>query len=183
MKRILLFASFIALMASCINEQESINVARNREMETIKKYLETEQIPNIRTVQDEQTGIVMLWTKENLEGQRPNQFDSVNVNYTGSLLDGRVFDTSIDSVARANNIHNPNRRGGYIPLKFVIGRTDQVIQGFDLAVYNMKKGDKAVVIIPSPYAYGNRVSGGIPANSILRFDLELVEIKTQVSNP
>lgn len=176
MKRILLFASFLALMASCINEQETINVAHNRELDTIKKYMQETPLPSVRTEQDGETGIVMIWTKEEEDGQRPKLLEKVSINYTGSFLDGRIFDTSIDSVARANNIHNPNR--DYGPWGFTVGNRE-VILGFDFAIYNMKVGDKTIVIIPSRYAYGSSPRQGIPANSILRFDLELLEIKTE----
>jgi hypothetical protein len=176
MNRILLCCSFIILMASCINEQESLQVIHDRELQTITDYLQNTPLPSVRTERDGATGIAIIWQEENVNGRRPAIGDSLRVNYTGSFFDGRIFDTSIDSVARANNIHNASRK--YEPLKISLGRTS-LIQGFNFGVFNMKEGDKAIVLIPSAYAYGTAGSSSIPPNTPLRFDLELVEIMTE----
>jgi len=181
MKRILLCCSFIILMASCINDQESTQNIHNRDLQAIDDFIENSTIPSVRTEKDANTGIAIIWTAENPDGNRPVVGDLLKVNYTGSFLDGRVFDTSIDSVARANNIHFPNR--DYQPLTMDIGEQN-FIYGFRFGLFNMKVGDKAIVLIPSAHAYGGRGSqdGSIAPHTPLRFDLELIEIMKEEDN-
>ncbi|WP_292469729.1 peptidylprolyl isomerase [Methanolobus sp.] len=77
--------------------------------------------------------------------------DYVSVNYTGSLEDGSVFDTSIEEVAVAENVYNPYR--SYGPLSFIAG-AGQMIKGFDDAVIGMEVGENKTVTIPPEEAYG-----------------------------
>jgi FKBP-type peptidyl-prolyl cis-trans isomerase FkpA len=108
-------------------------------------------------------------------GRRPNQGETVRVNYTGKLLNGKVFDTSLDYVAQANNLFNPNRP--YQPLGFALGQ-GQVIKGWDEGISLLTLGSKAILLIPSYLAYGERGAGGdIPPNSPLVFEVELVGIE------
>jgi len=181
MKRTLLCCSFIILMASCINEQESLQNLHNRDLQAIAAFLETTDIPAVRTEQDAATGIAILWTVENPDGTKPAVGDHLLANYTGMFLDGRVFDTSIDSVARANSIFQANRQGGYNPLEIVLGRTG-LIDGFNFGLFNMKEGERATILIPSLYAYGQSGSGSIPPNTPLRFDLELIKVTPEAEN-
>jgi FKBP-type peptidyl-prolyl cis-trans isomerase len=97
--------------------------------------------------------------------------DSVSMNYTGRLLDGTKFDSNEDTA-----FHHVQ------PFQFVLGR-GMVIKGWDEGVALLKKGSKATFYIPSGLAYGPQArpgSGanpkGIPANSILVFDVELLSV-------
>lgn len=94
-------------------------------------------------------------------GDVPRPGSTVSVIYKGMLLDGTVFDQSALS-------------GG--PFTFTVGK-HEVIEGWDLVVSTMRKGEKRVVIIPPERAYGNQSIGDvIPPNSFLVFEIELVSI-------
>lgn len=109
------------------------------------------------------------------QGAHPKQGDTVKVNYTGQLLSGKVFDTSVESAAKEHGVHNPQRP--YEPIAFKLG-VGQVIQGWDEGICLLKQGGKGRLFIPSTLAYGSQDVGGglIPANSVLVFEVELVEI-------
>ena len=77
--------------------------------------------------------------------------DKISVDYTGSLEDGKVFDTSIYSVARENGLYTPARE--YKPLKLTVGK-GEVIPGFDDGVVGMKTGETKTLTIPPEKAYG-----------------------------
>lgn len=86
---------------------------------------------------------------------------TVAVHYTGWLTDGTKFDSSID-------------RGK--PFEFPLG-AGRVIAGWDEGVAGMKEGGKRVLIIPPELGYGDRDLGVIPSNSVLKFEVELLEVK------
>jgi len=90
--------------------------------------------------------------------QHPAATDRVKVHYHGTLLNGTVFDSSVD-------------RGQ--PIDFGL---NQVIPGWTEGVQLMVEGEKTRFYIPSQLAYGNRSVGRIPAGSVLIFDVELIEI-------
>jgi len=93
------------------------------------------------------------------DGASPNAEDSVTVHYTGTLIDGTVFDSSVE-------------RGE--PATFGVS---QVIPGWTEALQLMSVGDKLRLVIPSELAYGPRGSGAkIGPNSILVFEVELIKI-------
>ncbi|MCX9009704.1 MAG: FKBP-type peptidyl-prolyl cis-trans isomerase [Candidatus Methanoperedens sp.] len=78
--------------------------------------------------------------------------DKVSVDYIGSLQNGTVFDTSIESVAKQNNIYMPDRQ--YKPLQFTVGK-GEVIKGFDEGVVGMNAGETKTLTIPPEKGYGN----------------------------
>ena len=93
-------------------------------------------------------------------GASPKSTDQVTVHYTGKLISGKVFDSSVE-------------RGQ--PATFPLNR---VIPGWTEGLQLMKKGGKSVFYIPSNLAYGERGAGGvIPPNATLIFEVELKEIK------
>lgn len=95
-------------------------------------------------------------------GPSPVAGQTVVVHYTGTLEDGKKFDSSVD-------------RGD--PLRFPIGK-GVVIKGWDEGLMSMKVGGKRKLIIPAELGYGDRaIPGVIPANSTLLFDVELIAIE------
>jgi FKBP-type peptidyl-prolyl cis-trans isomerase len=96
------------------------------------------------------------------DAQTPNKTDRVEVHYTGWLLDGSKFDSSVD-------------RGK----PFTFSLTGGVIKGWLEGVATMKVGGKRKLIIPPELGYGKRGSGArIPPDSVLVFDVELLRIVT-----
>lgn len=77
--------------------------------------------------------------------------DNISVDYTGSLPGGKIFDTSIESVAKENNLYAPDRE--YKLLKLTVGK-GEVIPGFDEGVVGMKVGETKTLTIPPEKAYG-----------------------------
>jgi peptidylprolyl isomerase len=87
--------------------------------------------------------------------------DKISIHYTGTLLDGSKFDSSVD-------------RG--VPFQTRIG-VGQLIQGWDIGIIGMKKGGKRKLTISSELGYGERGAGAkIPGGATLLFDVELLEI-------
>lgn len=109
-------------------------------------------------VKTSSTGLLYKVEKEGT-GDAPKDSDTVVVNYKGTLIDGKEFDNSYT-------------RGE--PLSF---RLDGVIPGWTEGLKNVKKGGKIKLVIPPELAYGKAGVPGIPANSTLVFDVELLDIK------
>jgi len=177
MKKLLPLLAILLSMGACINDQENIEIIHDRDLKAIEAFLRDTEIKSVRTEQDGETGIVIIWVEENHEGIPSRLGDSLWVDYTGQFLDGRVFDTSKETVAKDNGIFNQGR--DYEPMGIVFGmEPTRMIFGFEFALYNMKEGDKAVVLIPSSLAYGRTGSrdGSIPPNTPLRFDIDLIKV-------
>ena len=92
-------------------------------------------------------------------GAKPTLDNTVVVHYEGQLINGQIFDSS-------------RQRGQ--PAEFGLG---QVIRGWTEGLRLMKEGGKTRLFIPSELGYGPGGTGNIPANAVLIFDVELIEIK------
>lgn len=91
--------------------------------------------------------------------EHPTTTSKVKVHYHGTLIDGTVFDSSVE-------------RGQPISFKL-----NQVIKGWQEGLTYMSVGDKFRLYIPSPLAYGKNGSGPIPPAAALIFEVELLEIQ------
>jgi peptidylprolyl isomerase len=111
--------------------------------------------------QTTQSGLKIKLIKEG-SGEKATNGSTVMVHYTGTLLDGKKFDSSID-------------RGQ--PISFKLGQ-GRVIKGWDEGIAMLKVGDKAILTIPPSIGYGSQDVGNglIPANSTLVFEVELVGV-------
>ena len=95
-------------------------------------------------------------------GEKPEVGKPVTMHYTGKLLNGTVFDSSVERDQ---------------PFQFVLG-VGQVIPGWDEGVQLMTKGEKGLLYIPYYLAYGERDMGDIPPFSNLIFEVELIDFET-----
>ena len=128
----------------------------DQEKQSIEKYIAEN---NITTTPNE-SGLYYIETKKG-KGASPISGQTCIVNYKGMLLDGTVFDSSI----------------GREPFSFTLGK-GMVIKGWDEGIALMKKGGKALLIIPSSIAYADKGAGDlIPPYSPLLFEVELIDIK------
>lgn len=87
---------------------------------------------------------------------------NLQVNYSGWLPDGRLFDTSLAT--------------GRTPFAFTLGR-GRVIAGWDEGLVGMKVGGKRRLVLPSSLGYGEQGTDGIPPHSVLIFDVELLSAR------
>lgn len=104
------------------------------------------------------SGLQFLLLEKGEGKVHPVASDRVKVHYHGTLINGAVFDSSVE-------------RGQ--PLEFGL---NQVIKGWTEGLQLMVVGDKARLFIPSELAYGNRAAGAIQPGSTLIFDVELLAI-------
>lgn len=142
------------------------NLAKDRIV--IDEFLATAQIDSLYRVHDP-TGVIVIVQEEGLE-DKPVSGNLIYINYIGSLLDGSVFDTNLEEVAKENDIFVETRN--YRLFQFTLG-TQDAIPGFNYGFRNLKSGSKAVLIIPSPWAYRDSESNErIPPNSVLMFEVE-----------
>jgi len=153
---ITLFSFFIAGESlSSEKTPAAENVAKGEQEKVAKEEASIkEKYPNaIRT----SSGLMYVILKEG-NGATPTSGALIEAHYTGRLLDGTKFDSSVD-------------RGK--PLLFLVGR-GEVIKGWDEAFLSMKKGEKRILIIPPGLAYGDKGMGTIPPNETLIFEVELI---------
>ena len=150
MKRIFLFLLVAVTSIHCKKDDDTQNQTEI-DNEIILKYIADNELDAMNIGSglyyvDEETGT----------GDNPNPSSTVRVVYTGYFTDGQVFDQS-----------NPEG---------VAFGLNQVIQGWTMGIPFFKEGGRGKLLIPSGLAYGNSARNGIPANSVLIFDIHLIEV-------
>lgn len=137
-------------------QQKQVDSAKQAQTSSDTFLTENAKKAGIKTTA---SGLQYLVTKEGT-GKQPAASSVVKVHYTGKLVDGTVFDSSVE-------------RGE--PIEFPL---NQVIPGWTEGLQLMKEGGKATLYIPSQLGYGEQgVPGTIPPHSTLIFDVELIEVK------
>lgn len=131
------------------NQADGTDVAKE-DLEAIEEALDVEDFDEFK-IEDIEVGT----------GEEAKEGDTISVHYTGTLINGTKFDSSVD-------------RGE--PFEFTLG-AGQVIQGWDEGFAAMKVGGKRKIEIPSSMGYGASGAGAdIPPNAGLVFEVELVGI-------
>lgn len=118
-----------------------------------------EENKKVEGVVETESGLQYLVLHRGEGEHKPSASSRVKVHYHGTLIDGTVFDSSVD-------------RGQ--PLSF---RLNEVIKGWTEGVQLMNVGDKFRFFIPSKLGYGNSAAGKITPGSLLVFEVELLEIQ------
>ncbi len=162
--------AFMAVMNSedkKLTDEEVMSILNEYAQQRNKYVLEKRAEENAAFMNDNKTKEGIVETESGLqyrmdkegEGLAPMEKDTVVVNYTGTLLDGTKFDSSYDRDE---------------PAEFPLNR---VIPGWSEGIRYMKEGGKATLYVPSALGYGERGTQGIPGNSLLIFEVELIKVK------
>ncbi|MEO6130209.1 MAG: FKBP-type peptidyl-prolyl cis-trans isomerase [Saprospiraceae bacterium] len=138
-----LLLSILFLFPSCNKDDQA-----ETDDALIRKYIEDHSLQAEKT----SSGLYYIITVPG-SNEHPNQSDVVQIAYTGKLLSGDVFDSSLSSSFPLNNLIEGMKEG--IPL--------------------FGKGGEGTIIIPSSLGYGSAAKPGIPANSVLVFDISLID--------
>jgi len=156
MNKFVLLAIVVAILAFYLmrsganKETAKINIAKGFEFLQGNKSIEG--------VTETSSGLQYLVLTKGTGTEHPSASSKVTVHYHGTLLDGTVFDSSVD-------------RGE--PISFGL---NQVIKGWTEGVQLMVVGEKTRFFIPANLAYGNSATGKVTAGSLLIFDVELLAI-------
>ena len=140
--------------------QESIGTNNSDQINTQIGTEETQG--NVSNLIDNNQSKMKIEILKQGSGVESKTGDTLTVNYTGTLLDGTKFDSSL----------NPGRE----PFVFTVG-AGQVIKGWDEGMVGMKVGEQRKLTLPPEFAYGSTGAGGvIPPNATLIFVVDLLKI-------
>ncbi len=142
----------IVLIGSFACEKRRIKKQKEEDEKIIKDYISSHNLNATATG----TGLYYVITSQGT-GDKPTIASTVTVNYKGYLSDGKVFDQS-------------SAAGATFPLT-------GVIKGWQEGIPYFNKGGKGMLLIPSALGYGSQAKSSIPANSVLIFDVELLNVQ------
>jgi peptidylprolyl isomerase len=152
--------SFTATKADFERRQNELEAKKEAKLKEARKQTEElikQKWPDAKTTA---SGLMYVVLREGDGGKKPRKGNLVTAHYTGTLLNGKKFDSSVD-------------RGK--PFQFPVGM-GRVIKGWDEAFLDMTKGEKRILILPPELAYGKRgAPGAIPPNATLVFEVELID--------
>ncbi len=136
-------------------KQEQMSASKDQNIAEGEKFLKENALN--KSVYQTKSGLQYKIVKKG-NGKHPKANDQVKVHYTGKLLNGKVFDSSV-------------QRGE--PITFGL---NQVIPGWTEGLQLMDEGSSYILYIPYNLAYGEQNMGDIPAGSTLIFEVELLEV-------
>ena len=144
------FLTFIALMLFCSTIQSQTVTEDVQIANYVNRYHSK--------AQPEMSGLYVI-KQVTTTGLKVKPGTEVTVHYEGRFLNNKVFDSS----------YQRNK-----PLTFILG-AGKVIPGWEQGIATLRQGEKAILIIPSYLAYGDKKAGSIPANTPLVFNIEVVK--------
>jgi len=149
MKKYFLLLSLLIIGVSSCKKESSFNAAAQAVTDNaaIKAYIAANNI----TATEDPSGLYYSVLIPGT-GAYPTASSTVNVNYTGTLLDGTVFQT-------LSNLNDP---------------LSGLIKGWQIGLPHINTGGRILLMIPSGLGYGNNGQSGIPANSVLIFTIDLL---------
>lgn len=165
-------------LADAIAERNAAEAAQKAALEKLK----TDEIANLDkyvadhklTMKTTPSGLRYVITHSVANKPKIAPGDTLWVNYAGRTTNDKVFDTSIESVAKEAGLVQPGRT--YEPIDFPVGQ-HRVIAGWDEGLLLLTEGSKATFVIPSNLAYGDQGQGdAIAPFSTLVFDVEVVKV-------
>ncbi|MCM0147166.1 FKBP-type peptidyl-prolyl cis-trans isomerase [Photobacterium galatheae] len=156
MSKIIIAVILIGLLIFFFQRSQSNKQQAQQNIEEGKAFLDANK--NQEGVKTTSSGLQYMVLKAGTGTEHPKASDKVTVHYHGTLIDGTVFDSSVE-------------RGE--PIAFSL---NQVIRGWTEGLQLMVEGEKVRLFIPAELAYGNRSMGKIGPGSVLIFDVELLKI-------
>lgn len=157
------------LMQEQDNFKAEMEQRQKEEPEVLAKYIADNNI----TATPNSDGLYIIVNKKG-NGPKVAMGKTVRINYTGRLLDGTMFDSSIESDAKEGGIFASGRT--YEPLTYEVGKMS-LIKGWEDGVMGQPQGTQLTLIMPSALGYGASGASSIQPYSSLRFDIEIVEVK------
>lgn len=149
MKFIPIIVAVLLIFSSCIKKSNQPEI----DDQLINDYLVSKQL----TATKDPSGLYYVMNVVGT-GTAPTVFSTVEVKYKGSLINGTVFDQTETDKTFTNALSG-------------------LIVGWQIGIPLMKEGGKATLFIPSGLGYGGRNLGVIPPNSVLIFEIELIDVK------
>ncbi len=157
MKKTMFYAA-ILLLASCGSKPEKLAYTPTDADQEIADYLKDKEWEPVR----EESGLYVYTEKEG-SSEKPKPSDYVTIFYKGYLLDGTVFDATEEN-----------------PITYPLSG---FIEGWKKGIPHFGKGGKGKIIVPPTLGYGSVENGPIPANSVMVFDIELVDFNAAPPAP
>ncbi len=113
------------------------------------------------------------------DGEKPKIGQKALVMYAGYLMDGTLFDSNYEEIAKKYGKYDDRRAqgGGYMPVPMDYSPDSRLVAGFKEGLLSMKVGDKLRLFIPPHLGYGEQGGGPIPPNADLVFDVEITGIQ------
>ena len=152
MKNAFVFIALLSIVFASCKKEDSNGDQDAIDKKIIEDYINKHNL----NAQEHASGLYYVIDKPGT-GAYPTEKSTVTVHYEGTLTDGTVFDSSHGSNPRTFNLQN-------------------VIRGWQIGIPLFREGGKGVLLIPSSLAYGSQGQNNIPPNSVLIFDIELIDV-------
>lgn len=151
MKKHFLLLSFLIISIASCKKEATFNATTQAATDDalIRTYISANNITAIKDPSGLYYQVLAPGT-----GNYPNASSVVNVNYTGKLLNGTIFAPSANLSSSLSSL----------------------IKGWQIGLLHINTGGRILLIIPSALGYGNSSSGGIPANAVLVFTIDLLGV-------